>query len=188
MLALFAAAAESAQAAVNASGGAAELLHRFDVQPRYVAMQFVSFAILAGVLYFFGLKPTLKVMDERNAKIKAGLDNAQATAARLAEAQKEAAAQIAAARGEANKIIDDARKLAKETEERIKADATAQASAFLVKANEANELERKRILAEAQKEIARLVVVTTERVLAKQLTDTDRAAYNQAAARELTTV
>jgi F-type H+-transporting ATPase subunit b len=44
------------------------------------------------------------------------------------------------------------------------------------------------MLADARTEIARLVVVTTERVLAKRLTDADRASYNEAAARELTTV
>ena len=42
------------------------------------------------------------------------------------------------------------------------------------------------MLAEARTEIARLVVVTTERVLAKKLTDADRSAYNDAASRELT--
>jgi F-type H+-transporting ATPase subunit b len=44
------------------------------------------------------------------------------------------------------------------------------------------------MLADARTEIARLVVTTTERVLAKKLTDVDRAAYNEAATRELTTV
>jgi F-type H+-transporting ATPase subunit b len=58
----------------------------------------------------------------------------------------------------------------------------------LVKAQHAIELEHRKMLAEARTEIARLVVVTAERVLAKQLSESDRAAYNQAAARELTVV
>ena len=45
-----------------------------------------------------------------------------------------------------------------------------------------------RALAEARGEIARLVVTTTERVLAKKLSDADRAAYNDTAARELANV
>jgi F-type H+-transporting ATPase subunit b len=44
------------------------------------------------------------------------------------------------------------------------------------------------MLAEARAEVARLVVTTTERVLARKLTDADRAAYNDAATRELTSV
>ena len=42
--------------------------------------------------------------------------------------------------------------------------------------------------AASRTEIARLVVTTTERVLAKKLTDADRAAYNDTASRELTNV
>ena len=37
----------------------------------------------------------------------------------------------------------------------------------------------------SDREIARLVVKTTEQVLAKKLTDADRAAYNDAATKEL---
>jgi F-type H+-transporting ATPase subunit b len=44
------------------------------------------------------------------------------------------------------------------------------------------------MLNEARGEIARLVVTTTERVLAKKLTDADRASYNDAAAKELSGV
>jgi F-type H+-transporting ATPase subunit b len=53
------------------------------------------------------------------------------------------------------------------------------------KAQQAVELEHKKMLADARSEIARLVVVTTERVLAKKLSEADRTAYNEAAAREL---
>ena len=58
----------------------------------------------------------------------------------------------------------------------------------LAKAQQAIELEHKKMLADARSEIARLVVTTTERVLAKKLDDADRAAYNDAATRELTAV
>ncbi len=184
---MFAILAASTEAAAPASG-AAELIHRFGIQPGYVAMQFVSFAILAFVLYRFAIKPTLATMDERNKQIEAGLKNAEATAAKLQEANVQAAAQLKAAQVEANKIVDEARKAAKELSDRETAAATERANALLKKANEAAELERKKIMAEAQQEIARLVVATTERVLAKKLTDADRASYNEAAARELTNV
>jgi len=178
--------AEAAHA--TAESGAAELMHRFGIQGQYVAMQFVSFAILAFVLYKFAIKPTLATMDVRNAKIAAGLENAQATAARLAEAQEEATAQLKEAQVTANKIIEEARKTAKELSDREAAASTERASAQLAKAQLAIELEHKKMLNEARAEIARLVIATTEQVLAKKLSDSDRAAYNEAATRELTTV
>ena len=190
MFAILAAVESTAAAHAGAAqeSGAAELIHRFGIQPGYVAMQFVSFAILAFVLYRFAIKPTLSQMDERNRQIESGLKNAADTAAKLQEANVQAAAQLKAAQVEANKIVDEARKAAKELSERETAAATERANALLKKANEAAELERKKIMAEAQQEIARLVVATTERVLAKKLTDADRSAYNEAAARELTNV
>ena len=67
-------------------------------------------------------------------------------------------------------------------EMRAKLDATQQESAAIVKQAQSKTIE------EARAEIARLVVATTERVLAKKLTDADRAAYNESAARELNVV
>jgi F-type H+-transporting ATPase subunit b len=59
---------------------------------------------------------------------------------------------------------------------------------MLAKAQQATELEHKKMLADARTEIARLVVITTERVLSKKLSDADRNAYTEAASRELTGV
>lgn len=171
-----------------AAAGDTDLITRFGIQPGYIAMQFVSFAILAFVLYRFAIKPTLATMDERNTKIEAGLKNAEATTAKLAEAQAAAAAQLKEAQLAANKIIDEARKTAKELAEREAAATTERVAAQLAKAQQSIELEHKKMLEEARGEIARLVVSTTERVLAKKLTDADRASYNETAARELTSV
>lgn len=201
MFAILAAAVETTAAtaeAAQASEGAdliqrlglqaSELAHRFGVQGNYVAMQFISFAILAGVLYKFGIKPTLAAMDERTGKIEAGLANEKASVAKLAETQQQIAAQFKEAQVKANAIVDEARKAAKELSERETAAATERANALLAKAQQAIELEHKKMLADARTEIARLVVATTERVLSKKLTDADRASYNEAAARELTSV
>jgi len=169
-----------------AAAGDANLITRFGIQPGYIAMQFASFAILAFVLYRFAIKPTLLTMDERNAKIDAGLKNAEATAAQLAAAQVTAAAQLKEAQVAASKIIEEARKTSKELSERETAAATERAAGIIAKAQEASVLEHKKMLNEARADIARLVIATTERVLAKKLTDADRAGYNEAAARELT--
>ena len=89
---------------------------------------------------------------------------------------------------EAMRIVDEARKSAKDYFDKQTQEASAKANDLLTKAQQAIELEHKKMLADARTEIARLVVTTTERVLAKKLTEADRAAYNDAAARELTSV
>jgi F-type H+-transporting ATPase subunit b len=186
-------AVEHATAAAHKAGAEGgglvhDLVTKFGIDAKNVGMQLISFSILAFVLYKFAIKPVLATMDQRNAKIEAGLANAQATAARLAEAQAEIAAQLKAAQLNANMVIDEARKTAKELSEREAAASTERTAAQLAKAQQSIELEHKKMLADARTEIARLVVATTEQVLAKKLSEADRAAYNEAAARELASV
>ncbi|HEY9250645.1 MAG TPA: F0F1 ATP synthase subunit B [Rariglobus sp.] len=175
--------------ASGAEGGLVhDLVNKFGIDGVNVGMQLLSFSILAVVLYYFAIKPVIATMDERNAKIDAGLKNAEATAARLAQAQAQAAAQLKEAQVAANKIIEEARKTAKDLADREAAAAAERANGLISKAEQAIALEKKKAIDEARTEIARLVIATTERVLAKKLTDADRASYNEAAARELTSV
>lgn len=162
------------------------MAQKFGIEWHYIVWQIASFLILFGVLYKFGIKPTISTMDERNQKIADGLKHAEETQARLAAAQQESAALIKAAQLEAQKVVDEARKIAKDFADKQQAEATARAADTLAKAQQAIELEHKKMLDQARGEIARLVVTTTERVLAKKLTDADRAAYNETATRELT--
>ena len=89
---------------------------------------------------------------------------------------------------EAARIIDEARKTAKEFAERETAAATERANGIITKAQQAIDLEHRKMLEQARGEIARLVIATTQRVLAKELTDAERGRYNDAAARELSSV
>ena len=157
----------------------------FGVEPKYLVMQVISFLILFAVLYFFGIKPTIATMESRNQKIADGLKHAEETQARLAAAATESAAIVKAAQLDAQKAIDEARKAAKEFGDKQQAEAIARAADVLVKAKQAIELEHKKMLDQARGEIARLVVKTTEQVLAKKLSDADRSAYNDAATKEL---
>lgn len=182
MLPLFLAAAEAAS---HAEPG---IVERFGIEPQYVVMQVISFLILFGVLYKFAIKPTIATMDERAKKIGDGLKFAEDSKAQLASAQQQSAALLKQAQLDAAKLLDEARKAAKEFTERETAAATERANGLITKAQQAIDLERKKMLDEARGEIARLVVATTQRVLAKELSDADRARYNEAAARELTVV
>lgn len=177
-------------AAVEAHGatsGAAEpgIVERFGIEPKYVLFQAISFIILFVVLYRFGIKPTITTMAERQQKIDSGLKYAEDMKAQLAATQQQSEAAIKAAQLEANKIIEEARKTAKELADKTQQDATERANALITKAQQAIELEQKKMLADARNEIVRLVVATTERVLAKKLSDADRTSYNETAAKEL---
>ena len=164
------------------------IIEKFGLDWKYVAIQAFSFLVVLAVLYWFGIKPTVATMEERNRKIVSGLRHAEEMQAKLAAAQQESAAIVRKAQQEATKVVEDARKTAKDFLDKQIQEATAKANDTIAKAQQAIDLEHKKMLAAARSEIARLVVTTTERVLAKKLTDADRAAYNDAATRELTSV
>jgi len=190
MLTLLLAVTEPAAHAADAGPieGLKQTFVHFGVEPKFLVMQIVSFLILFGVLYKFGIKPTLSTMEERNKKIESGLKNAEETQVRLAAAAQESASLIKAAQQQAQQVVDEARKIAKEFADKQQAEATARAADTLAKAQQAIELEHRKMLDQARGEIARLVVKTTEQVLAKKLSESDRAAYNDAATKELTTI
>ena len=171
-----------------APSGLTKITQDFGIQVPFIIAQVVSFSFVAFILWKFAFKPVLATLDERQQKIAAGLAYAEDMKAQLAQAQTTAAAQLKDAQVAASKIIDEARKTAKELSEREAAAAITQAAAIIAKAHQSNVLEYKKTLDEARTEIARLVIATTERVLSKKLSESDRAGYNEAAARELTSV
>lgn len=153
--------------------------------PAFIA-QCVSFSVVAWVLWHFAFKPVLATINERQQTIESGLKYAEEMKAKLAAAQQESATIVRQAQADATRIVEEARKTAKDYLDRQMQEATVKANDTLTKAQQAIELEHKKMLADARTEIARLVVTTTERVLSKKLSDADRSTYNEAASRELT--
>src|SRR4051812_26501427 len=187
-LPLFLAAAVEHAAPNGPIDGLRQTFEHFGVEPKFILFQLISFLVVLVVLYKFGIKPVTATMEERNRKIEAGIKYSEEMQAKLAATQQETAAIVKKANVEASRIVDDARKTAKEFLDKQTQEASAKANDLLTKAQQAIELEHRKMLADARTEIARLVVATTERVLAKKLTDADRSAYNDAASRELTNV
>jgi F-type H+-transporting ATPase subunit b len=187
MYALVLAAVSAAEVhAVTPSGGPTDLLLRFGVEWKYVIWQFISFAVLAGVFYQFAIKPILATVDDRNARLAEGLKNAEATAAELEKARQEGAAILKQAQLEGVRLVEETRQAAKTFLEQQQVDASARANDLIARARQAVELEHKKMLEQARLEVARLVVATTRKVLARELSEAERARYNEAATREIT--
>ena len=192
LLVLAQAAVPAAEAAAAhgevAATGISKIIGDFGISWPFILAQILNFSVVAFILWKFAFKPVLATLDERQQKIASGLKYADEMQAKLAATQQESAALIKQSQIEASRIIDEARRAAKDYLDKQTQEATGKANELLVKAQQAIELEHKKMLADARTEIARLVVVTTERVLAQKLSDADRASYNEAATSELTSV
>ena len=179
-------AAEATAAHGEAASGITKILHDFGISWPFFLAQVLNFCVVALILWKYAFKPILATLDLRQQKIADGLKYAEEMQLKLAATQQESAQLIKAAQLEAQKLIDEARKAAKEFADKQNTEATARAADTFTKAQQAIELEHKKMLNEARSEIARLVVKTTEQVLARRLSDADRAAYNETATKELT--
>jgi F-type H+-transporting ATPase subunit b len=181
-------AAEAAAAHGESASGITKIMHDFGISLPFILAQIVNFSIVAFILWRFAFKPVLATLDARQRKIAEGLAYADEMKAKLEATQQQSAVILKQASADASRIIEDARKAGKEYLDRHTQETTAKVNDMVSKGRQALELEQKKMMADARTEIARLVVVTTERVLAKKLSDADRASYNDTATRELSNV
>ena len=147
--------------------------------------QAVNFVVVAFLLWRFAFKPVMATLEERQRKIAEGLQFAEESKAQLAETEKRQAEVLREANAKAQEILHEARDNARQFEESMKNETAAQIEEMRKRAAEANELERQKILGEVRQEIARLVVLTSGKVLQRELGDEEKSRLNDAAAREI---
>ncbi len=166
-------------------GVISELAGNFGITWPTLIAQMVNFIIVAFVLYKFAVKPIAATLDERQQKIADGLQYAEEMKTQLAEAERERAEKIKEAAAQAQRILTESREQSKEMIEQKTQEAAAQAEAIIRKASEATELERQKMLSDVRQEVARLVVATSSKVLARDLSDTEKQTFSDSAAKEL---
>ena len=172
----------AASAEHAAEGG---LPGQFGLEGPYLLSQIISFSVVAYILYRFAFKPVLATIEERKAKIEEGLKYAEEMKGKLADAESQHKELVQKASLEAQQIVNDARSLAEGKVNQAAQDAVARAEDIIKKAETQIELDRKAMVADAQSEIARLVVATTSKVLTKELSDDEKNRYAESASAAL---
>lgn len=133
----------------------------------------IAFLVLFVVLWKFALPPITNMLDQRAETIRESLEKAEETrveAERLFEEYKQ---QMAEARGEAAKVIEQGRKVADAMKEDIVAKANEEAANVIVKAKETIEAEKKSAMAELQRSVADLSVAVAGRLIGAELSAAD---------------
>ena len=167
-----------------------------ELRPRQVAEQFgldwphfiaqcISFGIVAFLLHRFAYKPVLKVLEERRQRIAEGLKNAEKIKQELANAQAKAQEILNQAGAQATKMIEEARAAAAKVQEQETQKAIAAANDIVAKARQATQAEHARMLADLRREVGRLVVATTGKVVGKVLTPEEQQRLAEEANRQL---
>lgn len=140
----------------------------------------IDLLILFLLMRKFLFGPITRLLDERAKKVSDTLDQADSRLAE-AEAQKtEYTQQLAVARGEAARIVENARKQADLAYSRRLEEAEQAVQRLNEQAARQREADRAAMLAEAKQEIAALVMLTTAKVSQRTLNgETDQALLNQ---------
>ena len=173
------------QTAAEGGSQIEEIARTFGVDWPHLMAQIVSFGIVCAVLYFLAYTPILKILAARRQQIADGLANAEKIKAELARIEAERHAILARAGADGTQLIEEARAAAARVGAEETQKAVAAADLVLARAHEAAERDRALLLAEARREIGRLVVRTTAAVTGKILTAEDQRRLNEETASQL---
>lgn len=131
--------------------------------------QLVNFLIILIVLWRWAYKPLIKVLEDREARIKKGLEDADSVAARLTDIENEHAAMLRAAREEASNVIKEAHGVGEAKREELLEKSREEISKLVTDARKKIAQERVEAAEELKKEISALVITTAEMVLKEKI-------------------
>jgi F-type H+-transporting ATPase subunit b len=131
--------------------------------------QILNFLVVLYLLNRFGFKPLLRLMDERAARIKKGLEDAEAAERDRALAQSEREAAVAEARKEAQAMIARANKIAEDTRTEILGEARTEAGKLVERAREEITAEKEKALAELRGQVADLALDAAGKLVKSQM-------------------
>jgi F-type H+-transporting ATPase subunit b len=142
--------------------------------PGLMIWTLIVFAITLFVLWKYAFGPIQKIIDERRARIRQALeeaDHARSEARRLLEEHRELRAR---ARSEAEEILAEARRVGDSMRDRVREETEADRQRRLEETRRQVEAETQRALEEIRAEIAGLALVAAERVTRQALDRPDQ--------------
>jgi len=146
------------------------LISTFHLDLKLFIAQLINFAIVFSILYFFAFKPLIKVMGERTDKIDKSLKDADAIEKRLASTETEQKDIIAAAKKQANLIVEEADLRGEERRNEL-INKAKEDIGFVMNAERAKmDRDKAETLKEIKAEVADLVVLTVEKLLNEKMT------------------
>ena len=141
------------------------LISAFGIDLKLIIIQVINFVVLAAALSYLLYKPVLKLLNEREEKIKQGMADAEAAGKAKENAEAERKEIVGAAHQEAEAVGKRASEHAKEIGDNIVRYAEEKAAASIEAAREKGEALKQQAQKDSEAEIAKLAVLAAERIL-----------------------
>lgn len=142
----------------------------FEFSPSVIIWTLLNFSALVIGLRFLLYKPIMRMLDKRRQDIDTALLSAEQAKKLAASTEENLRLEIAQARAQAERIVAEAKAQSEQQREEIVTAAREQALSIAAQAKAEIEQEKTRALAEIKGEIADLVLLTAEKLLASSLT------------------
>ena len=155
------------------------------VTPGLMIWTIVCFLITLFVLKRYAFGPIQSMIDERQARIRASIEEADHARAEARTLLEEHRALVAGARSDAEEILSEARRVADSTRERVREEAEADRQRRLEETHRQVEAETRRALEEIRAEVADLTLIAATKVTGKALTDADHKRLIEESIKEL---
>jgi F-type H+-transporting ATPase subunit b len=133
----------------------------------------IAFIIVFVLLAKFAFPNAAKALRDRTEKIRGDIEFAEKDREKAADLLADYRAQIASAREESTRILEDARRTAEQVRTELKAKAEEESARMIERAREDIAGERERAIAEIRREVGTLAVDLAGRVIGDTL-DRDR--------------
>jgi F-type H+-transporting ATPase subunit b len=146
-----------------------ELVKTFHIDWKLLIAQLVNFGIVVGVLWYFALKPLLKVMNKRTADIEQSLKDAKEIEQKLHDAEKTKQAVIIEAQKEAQIVMEKSYKESEALKEEKLRETRTEMEKIAAKTKADLLLEKDKMVQEAKRDVADLVMAASSKIIGKQL-------------------
>lgn len=130
-----------------------------------------TFVVMMGLLAKLAFKPIGEALERRGSTIKAQLDEAEKSRAEAKKLMEDYQKQIAEARTEAAKVIEEARQLGEKVRKDVVDKANAEASAVVSRAQEEIVRQKDKGIQEMKDTIASLSVQIASKVIQKEVNE-----------------
>ena len=159
------------RAAVLAQETTEQVSEKADLYPKVteLALAAVAFAIIFVFFWKFVLPRINTLLEERRQQIQGQLESAEETRQQAEREVQDYRAQLANARDEGNRIIEEARTTADQLRRDIQANAEQEAQNTVVRAQEEIRAERDRVFAELRTQVGEIAVELAGRVVGQSL-------------------
>ena len=143
------------------------------LDPGLFVWTILTFLLLVFVLAKFAWKPLLKSLQDREDMVRSSLEDAEKAKSELERLNEESEAIMSKARSEAQSILADGKAAAEKVKDGIIAKSKEQANKIREDAGNQIQVEKDKAIAEIKEEVVNLTLSVAEKLIQKNLSDTD---------------